>query len=249
MTDAPPRPFRQGDLETRKFAHRRDDYWRGLQDMVAMGFSPADLIHHAPAFAGEINLARFLALYEAYKATLGLAGHIAEFGIYMGTNVLFFAKLARLFEPASLTLVHGFDWFRGVQPEGEEARLVDSGAYTASFETVSRLVTTQHLDDIVRLHDMDLASDALAEFIDGHGHLQFRLVVLDCGLYTVVRNCIERIWPRLVPGGWLVLDNFNHETSPGEARAVRELLPGLKVRTFPFCAQPTAYIVKPEFGQ
>jgi hypothetical protein len=242
-TYAPPKDYRQGTMETRKFDHRREPYWHGIQQIVDMGISPSDLIHHAPAFAGHMNIARFLALYEGYKQTLPLAGHIAEAGIWKGTCTLFFAKLTRIFEPESLTLVHGFDWFKGARLEGDEAGLVEDGAYGASFETVQKLVSVQQLDDVVRLHDLDLSKD-LPAFFEQHPHLQFKLVFLDCGLYKVVRSCIEQFWPRMTPGGMLILDNFNHETAPGESRAVRELLPHRPIQTFRFAFQPTAYILK-----
>jgi hypothetical protein len=241
--NAPPRGYLDGTMETRRFAHRREAYWKGIREILEMGVAPSDLIHHAPAFAGHINLARYLALYEAYKMTLPYAGHIAEAGIWKGTCTLLFAKLTRLFEPDSNTLVHGFDWFQGARPEGDEARLVQQGLYAASFEWVSRLVSVQGLDDVVRLHDLDLARD-LPGFFARHPHLQFKLVFLDCGLYKVVRACLEQFWPRLTPGGVLILDNFNHETSPGESAAVRELLAGKPIRSFGFPCQPTAYVVK-----
>jgi hypothetical protein len=240
---APSKPYRDGTMETLKFEHRREPYWHGIEKILGMGISPADLIHHAPAFAGHMNLGRFLALYEAYKMSLPFAGHIAEAGIWKGTCTLFFAKLTRLFEPESLTLVHGFDWFQGARLEGDEAGLVEDGAYSASYDWVSKLVSVQGLDDVIRIHDLDLARD-LPEFFAKHPHLQFKLVFLDCAVYTVVRACIENFWPRLTPGGLLVLDNFNHETSPGEAIAVRELLAGKQIRTFGFAFQPTAYVIR-----
>ncbi len=240
---APPTGYLDGTMETRRFAHRREAYWKGIHEILDMGVAPSDLIHHAPAFAGHINLARYLALYEAYKMALPFAGHIAEAGIWKGTCTIFFAKLARMLEPDSNTLVHGFDWFQGARMEGDEAKLVQDGMYTASFEWVSRLVSVQGLDDVVRLHNLDLAQD-LPDFFARHPHLQFKLVFLDCGLYTVVRSCLENFWPRLTPGGVLILDNFNHETSPGETAAVRELLPGKPVRSFGFPGQPTGYVIK-----
>jgi hypothetical protein len=230
-------------METRRFAHRREVYWKGIDEILQMGVAPSDLIHHAPAFAGHINLGRYLALYEAYKMALPFAGHIAEAGIWKGTCTIFFAKLARMFEPDSNALVHGFDWFQGTRMEGDEAKLVQEGMYAASFEWVSRLVSVQGLDDVVRLHNVDLARD-LPDFFARHPHLQFKLVFLDCGVYKVVRACLEHFWPRLTPGGVLILDNFNHETSPGETAAVRELLPGKPLRSFGFPGQPTAYLVK-----
>lgn len=232
-------------MESSKFEKRRGPYWESIREMLSMGYEPADLIHHAPAFAGHMNLGRFLALYEAYKMALPYAGHIAEAGIWKGTCTIFFAKLARLFEPESLTLVHGFDWFKGAQGAGDEATLVDSGAYAESFDRVRRLVDVQGLDDVIRLHDINLATE-LKGFFDTFPHLAFKLVVLDCGYYDVVRSCIENFWPRLTPGGVLVLDNYNHETAPGEAKAVRELLPDQALRAFGFAFQPTAYIVKPQ---
>ena len=230
-------------METRKFDHRRAPYWQAIGQIIEMGYTPEELIHHAPAFAGHMNIGRFLALYEAYKMTLPYAGHIAEAGIWMGSCTIFFAKLTRLFEPESLTLVQGFDWFKGARGTGEEGHLVKEGAYGEPYERVKKLVNVQGLDDVVRIYDMDLVS-GLPAFFEEHPHLQYKLVFLDCGYYDVVRTCIEQFWPRLTPGGVMLFDNFNHETAPGEARAVRELLPTQQIRRFGFAFQPTAYIVK-----
>jgi hypothetical protein len=240
---APLRPYTEGVMESRRFAHRREAYWRGIQEILGMGIPPADLIHHAPAFAGHMNLGRYFALYEAYKMALPYTGHIAEAGIWKGTCTLLFAKLVRLFEPETLSLVHGFDWFQGARAEGAEATLVEPGAYAASADWVRKLVSVQGLDGIVRIHDLDLAK-ALPAFFERHPHLQFKLVFLDCGYYDVVKACIEAFWPRVTPGGLLVLDNLNHETAPGETQAVRELLPHRRIRSFGFAFQPTSYIVK-----
>jgi len=67
-----------------------------------------------------MNIGRFLALYETYKRTLNLAGHIAEVGVWKASSLLYFAKLTRLFESESPTLVHGFDWYRGMVPGSDE---------------------------------------------------------------------------------------------------------------------------------
>ncbi|MGD0967237.1 MAG: class I SAM-dependent methyltransferase [Candidatus Aquilonibacter sp.] len=243
VSQPPPKPYTQGTLETRKFDARRGPYWESIQRIIGMGYEPADLIHHAPAFAGHMNIGRHLALYEAYKLTLPFAGHIAEAGMYLGTSSIYFAKLTQLFEPAALTLVLGFDWFQGAQGKGDEAHLVSEGAYAESYDRVCELIRVQGLDNIIRVNNLDLTRDLPAYFRE-HDHLQFKLVFLDCGYYDVVKPCIEEFWPRLTPGGVLLLDNFNHETAPGEARAVRELLPDRQIRTFNFAFQPTAYIIK-----
>src|SRR5215813_14391788 len=163
---APPTGYVDGTMETRRFSDRREAYWTGIQEILQMGIAPADLIHHAPAFAGHVNLARFLALYEAYKMTLPLAGHIAEAGIWKGTCSIFFAKLTRMFEHDSNTLVHGFDWFQGARMEGDEVGLVQDGLYHAPFEWVEKLVSVQGLNDVIRVHNLDLEQD-LPDFFRG----------------------------------------------------------------------------------
>jgi predicted O-methyltransferase YrrM len=171
-------------------------------------------------------------------------GHIAEAGVWKGSSLLMFAKLTRLFEPEALTQVHGFDWFRGNHPEEAEKHLVSENSYFESKERLEALIRAQRLDNVALLHELDLSKD-LDAFFSKYAHLQFKLVFLDCGLYPVVRHCIEYFWERLTPGGILLLDNINHETAPGETLAVREMLPGMRIHTFPFTQQPTGYIVKP----
>ncbi len=43
---------------------------------------------------------------------------------------------------------------------------------------------------------------------------------IDCDWYQSVKTCLERIWPRLVPGGTLVIDDYYHWS--GCRRAVDE---------------------------
>ncbi|MDI3296596.1 class I SAM-dependent methyltransferase [Janthinobacterium tructae] len=237
-----PHDYIPGELESVKFSHRRESYYQGLEKIKSLGYTTEDFIHHFPAFTGHMTLGRFFSLYEAYKATLGLAGHIAEIGVYKGASTLFFAKMVELFEPNSLTQVHGFDWFQGNQPSASEPGIVP-GADVETFERVSALVEAQNLQHVVHIHALDVTRE-LDAFFEKHSHLQFKLVFLDAGMYEVVKAALPHFWSRLNKGGYLVLDQFNFDIAPGETRAVRELLPDAQVRTFPHGWMPSAYIVK-----
>jgi predicted O-methyltransferase YrrM len=243
MSSSKPNDFVPGQLESQKFAQRRESYYRGLEVIKSLGYSVEDLLHHFPAFVGHMTLGRFLCLYEAYKATLGLAGHIAEVGVFRGASTLFFAKLTELLEPGSLTQVHGFDWFRGNRPSASETGIVP-GADSESLERITSLINAQGLGHCVRIHVLDVASEIEA-FFARFPHLQFKLVFLDAGMYDVVKSALPHFWERLNVGGYLVLDQFNFEIAPGETKAVRELLPDVQVRAFDFGWMPSAYIVKP----
>jgi hypothetical protein len=234
--------YKEGKFETRKFSERKAPYCAGLDEIFSLGYTQEDLIHHFPSFVGHMTLSRFIVLYELYKMTLGVAGHIAEAGVYKGAGTLFFAKLAQIFEPESLTLVHGFDWFEGSKLTAEEPNIVE-GSYKEDYPRLMRLIRAQKLDHIVRIHKLDLRTD-LASFFGENNYMQFKLVFLDAGQYEIVRNCLEHFWPRLTSGGVLIFDQFNHELSPGETRAIKEFMPDARIQTFPFGWMPTAYVVK-----
>jgi hypothetical protein len=234
--------YKEGRFETRKFAGRKPAYYEGLAEILSLGYETEDLIHYFPSFVGHMTLSRALALYELYKMTLGVAGHIAEAGVYKGAGSLLFAKLAQIFEPESLTLVHGFDWFEGSEPTAEEANIV-AGSYKEDYSRLMSLIRAQKLDHLVHIHKLDLRTGLDAFFLEHH-YLQFKLVFLDAGTYEVVKSCLRHFWPRLTSGGVMIFDQFNHELSPGEARAVKEYLPDAPIRTFPFAWMPMAYVVK-----
>lgn len=207
-----------------------------------MGYDTADFYEHFPCFAGAKNLARFISLYECYKQTLGLAGHIAEVGVYKGAVSLFFAKLSVLYEPNSITQVHGFDIFERNVPAPEWEKLGFS--YVEKYQRVADLIEVQGLQRHVLLHQIDARTE-LVPFLETNKHLHFRLVFLDAGDYEIVKAGIEAFWPRLTVGGIMIFDQFNYEVAPGEAQAVRECLPkDAIIRTFPNGWMPTAYVVK-----
>lgn len=234
--------LKPGELEDLKFAGRRDQYYQGLEAIASLGYEFEEFIHHFPCFVGHMTISRFLALYECYKQTLGVPGHIADVGIYKGASLFWSAKLVQIFEGESLTQVHGFDWFKGMYG-GDESPNVEIGSYAESYERLMKLVEAQQLNHIVRVHKLDITTE-LEDFLQRHSHLQFKLVFLDAGTYDVTKTALEALWARTSKGGVVVFDQFNHEFSPGETRAVREVLPDARLQTFPWAWMPTAYVVR-----
>jgi hypothetical protein len=177
--------------------------------------------------------------------TLGIAGHMAEVGVFRGGVSLFLAKLSLLYEPHSITQVHGFDWFRA--PTAEEMSATPDGFnYYEPYERIRDLIGVQGLQRYVLLHRLNVVTE-LQGFFEKNSHLQFKLVFLDAGDYDTVARSLREFWPRLTPGGIVIFDQFNHEVAPGETKAVKELLPpDAVIRTFSHGGMPTAYVVKGE---
>ena len=234
--------YTPGNLESNKFAHKKESYYKGLETIKSLGYSIDEFIHQFPAFTGHMTLSRFLALYESYKSTLGVSGHIAEIGVYKGASLLFFSKLVEIFENQSFTQVHGFDWFKGNEPDENES-MIETHGYMAEYEQLMSLIKAQQLEHSTFIHKIDVTKE-LDAFFGKYPHLQFKLVFFDAGMYQVVKTALPYFWERLTPGGQIIFDQFNFDVAPGETKAVKELLPNAKIRTFPFTWMPTAYIIK-----
>ena len=236
--------YTAGKHESIKFAALRDPYYKGLNEILSLGYETEDFIHHFPCFVGHQTLLRFLNFYEFYKMTSGVAGHIGEVGVYKAACSLFFAKLVKLFEPHSLTVVHGFDTFEGNKKGAGYDKGLKDGGYKESYDRVFRLVKAQGMETILHLHKMDVIN-SMARFLKQNQSIQFKLVVLDAGYYQVVKTVLPLLWQRMTPGGVVILDQYNFEAAPGETVAVRECLPDVCVRVLTPSWMPTAYIVKP----
>ena len=231
-----------GELETLKHEHLREGYEAYLAKLKTMGYETEDFLHHFPAFVGHLTLARNLMLNELYKKTLGIAGHIAEVGVYRGAGSLLFGKLIQIFEPNSLTMCHGFDHWQGTDADTDAALQV-AGGNLEQESRVRELIRLQGLDNIVKLHNLD-ARTGFPEFFENHSHLRFRLVFLDSGTYAVTKASLEALWDRLNVGGVMVFDQYDHEVAPGETKAIHEYFYGEKMESFSWGWTPTAYVVK-----
>jgi hypothetical protein len=226
-----------------KHALEDEKFHAYVGELLGMDIPPKEFIHLFPLFTGWVNLARYLGLYELYKLTRGVLGHMAEIGTWKGSSFLFLAKLVRIFEPHSTTQVHGFDWFAGMKYDSVQDKTDHQGMYTADQATLERLVRMQGLENTAILHSMDVTKE-LAPFMEAHPSLQFKLVFLDCAAYQVVTKSLEALWPRVTPGGVIIFDHANNSELPQEQQAIRDFLGDVKLRTLDFCRTPTAYLVK-----
>ena len=232
-----------GEFENLRFDNRRADFYKYLEYLNESQIPTDEILMESTAYIGHMQLNRILTIYELYKKTLGIAGHIADVGVYKGASSLLFAKLVRIFEPEALTLVHGFDWFEGMKPTKDDPDYIVEGGYCADYQSVMRLVELQKLDDILKIHKMDLTKDC-KDFFEKHSHIKFKLIMMDAGLYEVMKASLPFFWEHLAVGGIIIFDQYSHEFSPGETRAVSEFIPDAIVRTIPNSWMPNAYIIK-----
>lgn len=231
-----------GVFETVKHAKKREKYHENLLKILNLGHEKSELLHYFPAFLGDLTLNRYLTIYEIYKRTVGISGHIGEVGVFRGAGSILFGKLVQMFEPNSLTMVHGFDWFKGIEEE-TDASLQIPGGDSSNENILRELIHLQDLGGTIKIHNLDARKDFPA-FFEKYPHLRFKLIFLDSGTYNVTRASIEALWPRLNIGGIMIFDQYNNEVAPGETKAIHELLPNEKIETLQNSWMPSSFIIK-----
>jgi hypothetical protein len=229
-------------FEYQKLQDERNIYSNYKSWLSNASVDSADIIENFPLYTGELSLIRYLSLYKLYEKVTGLAGHVAEVGVGKGPSLFFFAKLVRSFESRNLTMVHGFDWFRGSSPTAAE-KFIKAGDYLCEQGYLEKLLELQGLTDICKLHLVDLSMDLPKFFID-NSHLLFKLVFFDIGIHGVLAPSVENFLPRLVKGGVAIFDHFSHEFAPGESKLMIEMLNDYKFEQVQNGWMPCAYFVK-----
>jgi SAM-dependent methyltransferase len=183
------------------------------------------VIDHWPLYVGIGNLARFMAIGDLLRETLDIPGHIAEFGSWRGANLMFMAKLLRIYDPHGCKMLHCFESFAGLETfsaQDGSAEETNEGAYRGSYDELRAMIELNELDDEVVIHRGDIM-ETLPNTLKNEG-LSFSLIYCDTDLYAPSRLILDRLHSRLSKGGLIVMDEWNYDKWPGEAIAVREFM-------------------------
>ncbi|HVX76390.1 MAG TPA: TylF/MycF/NovP-related O-methyltransferase [Bradyrhizobium sp.] len=205
-----------------------DKSYLAARKKVAERLGQRDLwsvVDHWPLFAGETNIARFLAIYEILKGQRSVPGAIAEFGSWKGANLMFMAKVMEILDPRSNKQIHCFDSFEGLTQFTDNDTDADKwrGTYKGSLADLQEMITLYDKQDTICIHP-GLIEETLPQFLNEDKGIAFSLIYFDADVYSpaiaVLRNCHDR----LVKGGVIVFDEWNFENWPGESVAVREFM-------------------------
>ncbi len=157
-----------------------------------------------------LNEAKCREIWNLLESLDGVAGDVAELGVYRGGV----GKLMALACPGRT--VHLFDTFEGIPADGHRTGLDGHapGEFAVNINEVRR-----YLSDCP---NVVLHPGIFPATTRGLDILRFALVHLDADLYASIRAGLEWFWPRLSPGGAIVLDDFDWPWCPGVAKAVDE---------------------------
>tara|TARA_B100000287_G_scaffold366915_1_gene362394 strand:+ start:461 stop:1129 length:669 start_codon:yes stop_codon:yes gene_type:complete len=199
------------------------------------------------------RMAKWAAHYEFFKRTWELPGTIIECGLFKGISFIRFAMFRKMFGNNFSKKMIGFDVF-GEFPksdfEGDQVYidrfLNEVGSKNSiSIEELNKILDDKGVNENLELIKGDIC-ETIPKFIEREPSLKISLLHLDPDIYEPSVTTLEYLWPRLVKGGILILDDYGKFT--GETTAADDYFKDkdVEIKKFPFCQYPS-YIIKETF--
>jgi hypothetical protein len=190
------------------------------------------------------RMSKVLAHYELFRSVAGLPGSIVECGVFKGTSLARFAMFRELFGHADSKRIIGFDAF-GAFPETAFADdvahrsefVASAGESGLSVEQMEQVLAHKGVGANVELVAGDI-NVTVPAYAAANPELRISLLNLDTDIYEPAVTILEHLYPRIVRGGVLILDDYT--TWPGETAAVDEYFAdqGVTIEKFEFAMTP-----------
>ncbi len=161
---------------------------------------------------------RCYVLYTVARQAAHLGGDFVECGVYKGGTAMLLGRvLDDTFGDAG-PLLRLFDTFSGIPAEDPtrdlQKKRFDMGDFSdTTDEAVQRRVTRR----AVRFH-----KGLIPETFKGLEDTRIAFAHVDVVLHRAVDDCCRFIYPRLVPGGFMVFDDYGFSDCPGARAAIDE---------------------------
>ena len=159
-------------------------------------------------------------ILQELKKTVELPSDVVEFGCYAGdTSVL----LAQVLQDTPTKWLYLYDSFAGL-PEKTAADQsaqgwhFQAGALKVSPETVAHKFKKLNLPEPV------IVKKWFDQLDDGDLPGQISFALLDGDFYMSIKTSFEKVAPRLVSGGIIVVHDYRNAALPGVAKAVNEFM-------------------------
>jgi hypothetical protein len=181
----------------------------------------ATLAEPTPFCPANINV-----LISLLEQCTKLEGDIAECGVYRGGTLI--PMSLHLKQRGAKKVAYGFDSFEGFDasvdseialgglPNSEKRR---GGFADTSYEYVDAKVHRFGLENHAKL-----VKGFLADTLPEHAERRFCFVHLDVDIYESYKIALQFFYPRCVPQGVILLDEYNDPPWPGCNKAVDEFL-------------------------
>ena len=199
--------------------------------------------------ASPMRLGKLLAQWEIFKRIIGLPGAVVECGVFKGCSLARLAMFRALCSTPHSKPIVAFDTFdryaQADTPRDEtlRARMVrDAGEDGISCGQMMGVLEEKECAPNVTLCAGDIR-ETVPKYVRDHPELKIALLNLDVDFQEAAETVLEHLYPRLVTGGILMLDDYG--VFEGETIAADNYFKGkVKIERFPYAYSPS-YLVKP----
>lgn len=163
---------------------------------------------------------RLWILWQAALNTASLGLPAAEVGAYRGGSSYFLATAFRKALGHDIP-IHVVDTFEG-HPEGQLSDADDPRHVAGLF--ASKVSYEDVVEYLSPFEQVTVHKGAFATVVDRLPQGAYGFAHIDVDVYRPMLECLRFFGPRLVPGGVMVLDDYEARKCPGVARAAEEFL-------------------------
>lgn len=159
-----------------------------------------------------VSVDRLYVLKTLAEQCLSLGGEFWEAGVYQGGTALLLKMTLKRHAgaPPALRL---FDTFKGMPETRRDLDMHKKGDFgDSSLEFVRSVVGEEDF--------LDYRPGVVPETFKGLEKARLSFVHVDLDIHDAVRSTCEFAFPRLLPGGVMVFDDYGYHTCPGARMAV-----------------------------
>lgn len=162
-----------------------------------------------------LSLDRSFMIWQFAKQSRTLQGDAAELGVYKGGSAKLIVKALK----GSGKTVHLFDTFNGMPDVNPSIDLHKKKDFQdTSLESVKKIF--DYGDKVI------FYSGIFPDTASNLKNKKFAFIYLDADIYSSTKSGLEFFYQRLVPGGFIILDDFRGKSTPGVEKALDEFLVG-----------------------
>lgn len=195
------------------------------------------------------RISKILAHYELYKKTAHLPGVIIECGVFKGLSFTLFSEFREILDNSRSRKIIGFDSFAEFPDTSFEADkefrndfIKNAGSQSISRDQLIHVLMHKKVYSNIELIEGNI-TETVPEYVKQHPDLKISLLNLDTDIYEPAVTILEHLYPKIVEGGILLLDDYG--VTVGETKAVDDYFAGkdVKIQKLPFRETPW-FIVK-----
>jgi O-methyltransferase len=154
-------------------------------------------------------------LWRTLQQSLHLPGDVVECGVFRGGTALLAARTIAEAPGKARRELHLFDTFQGMPDDASVEESFCPGAFGRTSVAHVRQLMANH--PFTRFHVGYIPDTFVGLELE-----QVAWAHVDLDLYKSIHDAIDFLYPRLVPGGILVFDDYGTPSCPGARRAIDE---------------------------